>query len=236
MKKYTLLLVLLSSCCVFTAQAHQEKTYDKNGGHYDDSGNYHCHVAQICVPTESRWETRRGILKPPRDSKLLYHEDDWPYWEYMGQGCQDARNQLLVITSQVPVTFTNPRNCVVREGLWIDEYTGEEYTRAAQMDVDHIIPPIYANSSDGYRWDYQTRLSFSNDLINLIPVSRQSHRKKRDRAIGSWRPREEFECEYASAWLGIAEKYDLTLFSKDRSRISKILDKCGIGAAVDISN
>lgn len=234
MLKNTLLFLLILSP-VFFVQAHQEKAYDKNGGHYDSFGAYHCHV-QNCKLTESRWERRRNILSVPRDNTLFFLEDDWPYWEFTGGSCQDTRAQVLAITSKVPVTYSNPRNCVVREGLWIDPYTGEEYTRAAQLEIDHIIPPVYANSSNGYRWDDQTRLSFSNDLLNLIPVSREIHRKKRARSIGSWRPREEFQCEYAGAWRDVAKKYELRLFGKDSSRINRILEECNPNASEDISN
>ena len=110
------------------------------------------------------------------------------------------RTAVLENTSRVPVTWTNPRQCEIREGLWIDEYTGEEITRAGAMEVDHIIPPVYANASDGYQWDQGKRAQFANDPFNLIPVSRETHRKKRERSIGAWRPRDEFQCEYAQAW------------------------------------
>jgi hypothetical protein len=216
----------------FAAQAHIEKEYDKNGGHWDDGGTYHCHL-DGCVETAHRYTFRSRVFGNVRDMELYYLKEDWEYWQ-MASGCKTVRTMVLEQTSKVPVTWTNPRQCEIREGLWIDEYTGEEFTRAAAMEVDHIIPPMYANATNGYQWDYGKRVSFANDAFNLIPVGRDTHRKKRDRGIASWEPRDEFRCDYAAAWKQVSEEYDLDLFARDTSRMNKILSECGdVGEAVD---
>lgn len=228
-------LATITSCCLLAtvaAQAHIEKQFDKNGGHWDDGGNYHCHL-DGCVETASRYQFRSRAFSSPRDMDLYYLKEDWEYWQ-LASGCQTIRTVVLVNTSKVPVTWTNPRQCEIREGLWIDEYTGEEFTRAAQLEIDHIVPPMYANASNGYQWDYGKRVAFANDPFNLIPVGRDTHRKKRERSIASWEPREEFKCDYAQAWKQVSDKYDLDLFARDTSRMNKILDECGIvGEAVE---
>ena len=72
-------------------------------------------------------------------------------------------------------------------------------------------------------------MQFANDPLNLIPVSRDVHRKKRERPIGNWRPPEDaFHCEYAAAWRDVSAKYDLDLFARDRSRVNTILQDCDI--------
>ena len=206
-------------------QAHITKEFDRNGGHWDDAGNYHCHL-DGCVPTVSRWQYRSRVFNNnSRDMDLYYVEEDWPHWELIA-GCKTARTVTLANTSRIPVTWTNPRQCEIREGLWVDEYTGKEYTRAAQLEIDHIIPPQYANSSNGYQWDLGVRIQFANDPFNLIPVGRDTYRKKRQRSIASWRPGDDFLCEYAEAWNNVAKKYDLDLFARDTSRINRILEDC----------
>ena len=212
-----LLLVSIS------ALAHITKPYDKNGGHYDDSGYYHCHL-DGCVETVSRFQYRSRALSN-RDQDLYYLLEDWPHWE-IAQGCKTMRTVVLENTSKIPVTWTNPRQCEIREGLWVDEYTGEEFTRAAAMEVDHIIPPQYANASNGYQWELGKRAQFANDPYNLVPVGRETSRKKRDKSLASYQPRAEFLCEYATGWRDISEKYDLDLFSRDTSRMNKILETC----------
>jgi len=221
-------LLLLSSLAATLAGAHINKGYDRNGGHYDAFGDYHCHQAG-CQMAPSRYDrfNRRNRFSN-RDQDLFYNQDDWPYWVMAG-GCQTMRTQVLVATSEIPVSYTNPRQCEVRMGQWTDPYTGDVYDRAARMEIDHIIPPVYANASNGYQWDDNKRMQFANDPINLIPVGRDIHRKKRDRGIASWRPPEEsFHCEYAANWRDVARKYDLDLFPRDESRMNSILDECDI--------
>ena len=222
-------IATLVSCgllATVAAQAHIDKPYDPNGGHWDDWGNYHCHN-DGCIETDSRNSYRSRAFSSPRNMDLYYLKEDWEYWQIAG-GCKTVRTAVLENTSKVPVTWTNPRQCEIREGLWIDEYTGEEFTRAAQLEIDHIIPPKYANATNGYQWEFAKRVAFANDPFNLIPVGRETHRKKRERGIGDWQPREEFECDYAQAWYQVSEKYDLDLFARDTSRMNKILDDCGI--------
>lgn len=208
-----------------TAQAHFDKPTDRNGGHWDDGGFYHCHEPQ-CVPTGNRSDFRRlsGRLSNVNDD-LYWVAEDWPHWLVLS-GCKTARTVVLESTSRVPVTWTNPRQCEIREGLWIDNYTGEEYTRAGALEVDHIIPPVYANAANGWQWNNQKRAQFANDPLNLAPVSRETHRRKRDRSIGRWQPEEAYRCEYAQAWLDVSEKYELDLFAQDKSRINTILKDC----------
>lgn len=207
--------------------AHYDKPFDRNGGHWDYSGNYHCHDPEPpCEPAPPRYSLRFGGTRlTNRVEDLYYLKEDWPHWLEL-QGCRTARTVVLQATSKEPVTWTNPRQCEIREGLWVDEYTGEEYTRAAALEVDHIIPPVYANASNGYQWDDQKRARFANDPLNLIPVSRETHRRKRDRGIGSWRPRDEFLCEYAQAWKDVSDEYELDLFGRDRGRMNSILENC----------
>jgi hypothetical protein len=218
----TLASLLLSATA---AHAHFDKPLDRNGGHWDQGGFYHCHEPQ-CRPAPNRQELRRlNSRLSNADEDLYYLQEDWPYWLTIA-GCKTARTVVLENTSQAPVTWTNPRQCEIREGLWTDSYTGKQYTRAGELEVDHIVPPLYANAANGYQWNDQKRAQFSNDPLNLAPVARDTFRKKGQRSIGRWRPGNEFLCEYAQGWRDVAEKYDLDLFAQDKSRINTILKDC----------
>ncbi len=222
-----IIILSISSLVPASAGAHYDKGTDRNGGHWDSFGYYHCHQANC------RQAPDRNDLMPSsrsrlsnRDEDLFYLEEDWPHWIVTGD-CQTVRTQILVATSEVPVTYTNPRQCEVRMGKWTDPYTGDIFDRAARLEIDHIIPPMYANASNGYQWDDNKRMQFANDPLNLIAVGRDIHDKKRDRGIGNWRPPQEgFHCDYAIAWRDVALKYDLDLFARDRSRMNDILDEC----------
>jgi hypothetical protein len=217
-----------------SSNAHDTKPYDMNGGHYDDSGFYHCHLDR-CVEAPARHQFRSNVFNAS-DMDSYYLQEDWPYWLSPDGSCKTMRTIVLESTSKIPVTYSNPRQCEVREGLWIDEYTGEEFTRAGALEIDHIIHPQYANGTNGYQWDYNKRAQFANDRINLIPVGRDTAKKKRQRGIGSWEPRDEFTCEYAQNWQQVAEKYELALLARDKSRINKTLEKCGIDADTTVDD
>lgn len=207
------------------ARAHLDKPLDRNGGHWDPGGFYHCHEPQ-CVPAPNRQEFRRLAGRMSNVTEDLYYlREDWPYWLDLA-GCKNARTVVLENTSRSPVTWTNPRQCEIREGLWMDEYTGKEYSRAGELEVDHIISPQYANAANGYQWNDQKRAQFANDPLNLAPVARDTHRRKAQRGIGRWQPAKEFQCEYAQAWKDVSEKYDLDLFAQDASRMNTILKGC----------
>jgi hypothetical protein len=239
MRRLSPLLAVSSLCSTLllyplAAQAHTDKPTDLNGGHWDAGGNYHCHL-EGCVPAVSRNQFRSFAFSTS-DMDKYYLEEDWPHWLIPQGGCKDMRTVVLEATSRAPVTWSNPRQCEIREGLWVDEYTGEEFTRAAQLEIDHIIAPRYANGANGYQWDDGKRAQFANDIYNLIPVGRDSARKKRGRGIGDWQPPSaEFQCDYARSWRDVAEKYDLKLLARDQSRVEKTLASCGVepGREVD---
>ena len=113
---------------------------DLNGGHYWGQ-SYHCHVTACEMPDtfDFRRRARDSLLTDYRQREKFFNEDDWTYEEDFDGDCQSTRQEILVLTSRVDVRYTNPRNCVVRTGEWLDEYTGELFKVAVKLEVDHII-------------------------------------------------------------------------------------------------
>jgi hypothetical protein len=220
-------LLLCLGSLGLTASAHPG-SLDRNGGHYYGN-SYHCHLTGCEMPDTfdiMRRGGRDSLLTDYREREKFFNEDDWSFEEDFDGDCQSTRQELLILTSRAEVRFTNPRNCVVRTGLWIDEYTGKEFTVASQMDVDHIIPRMYAHTHGGDRWSAAEKLQFSNDPMNMVLVDRREIRRKRDRGPNRYLPREEFQCEYVRLWDAIAEKYDLQISSSDRNAINRVLENC----------
>ncbi len=129
-------------------------------------------------------------------------------------------------TSRAPVRYTNPRNCEVRTGEWLDEYTGKLFTVAAQIDLDHIVPLRYAHNVGGDRWPPNKKVAFANDPMNLLLSERSEIRKKGDKGPSQYLPREEYQCDYARQWEAIAEKYEIRLVNRDKNKIASILKDC----------
>ena len=200
---------------------------DLNGGHYWGQ-SYHCHVTACEMPDtfDFRRRARDSLLTDYRQREKFFNEDDWSFEEDFDGDCQSTRQEILVLTSRVEVRYTNPRNCVVRTGEWLDEYTGELFKVAVKLEVDHIIPRMYAHTHGGDRWTPEKKLTFANDPLNIMLVERREIRRKRDRGPSRYLPRDEFQCEYINLWNQISEKYDLQLSTSDRSTISRLNADC----------
>jgi hypothetical protein len=166
------------------------------------------------------------LLTDYRRREKFFNEDDWSFEEDFDGDCQSTRQEMLILTSRSNVRYTNPRNCVVRTGQWLDEYTGETFEVAVKIEVDHVIPRMYAHTHGGDRWMPEQKLQFSNDPLNIMLVERREIRRKRDRGPSRYLPRDEFQCEYVNLWNQISEKYNLQLSASDRGTISRIKADC----------
>jgi len=201
---------------------------DDNGGHYDQNGvSYHCHMSNCAEPDTFTRGNRDSFFFDPTTRDRFYNDADWPLFEGNNSNCRSIRQTILVLTSRETVRFTNPRECEVRTGSWIDEYTGKRFNVANQLELDHIIPRRYAHNQGGDRWPPGKKFEFANDPMNLIMVERREAQRKDDKGPSGYLPREEFQCEYAQQWRNIADKYDLRLNSRDSNRIVVILRGCG---------
>ena len=200
---------------------------DLNGGHYWGQ-SYHCHVTACEMPDtfDFRRRARDSLLTDYRKREKFFNEDDWSFEEDFDGDCQSTRQEMLILTSRIDVRYTNPRNCVVRTGEWLDEYTGELFKVAVKLEIDHIIPRMYAHTHGGDRWTPEKKLTFANDPLNIMLVERREIRRKRDRGPSRYLPRDEFQCEYIKLWNQISEKYDLQLSTSDRSTISRLNADC----------
>ncbi len=198
---------------------------DENGGHYWGQ-SYHCHLGGCEIPDTFDFSRRPrdSLFTDYRSREKFFNDDDWNFELDFDGDCQSTRQEILILTSRIEVRYTNPRNCVVRTGEWFDEYTGETFEVAVQVEIDHIIPRMYAHTHGGDRWMPERKLQFSNDPMNMILIERREVRRKRDRGPSRYLPREEFQCEYAYLWDQLSDKYDLQLSSSDRSTISRILN------------
>tara|TARA_B100001996_G_C18536291_1_gene545092 strand:- start:68 stop:787 length:720 start_codon:yes stop_codon:yes gene_type:complete len=226
-KSLSQLFITLSFCLAPKILYGHPGSLDQNGGHYWGQ-SYHCHMTACEIPDTFDFgrRSRDSLLTDYRAREKFFNEDDWSYEEDFDGDCQSTRQEMLILTSRNEVRYTNPRNCVVRTGDWLDEYTGQNFEVANRMDLDHVIPRMYAHTHGGDRWMPEMKLQFSNDPLNLILVERREIRRKRDRGPSRYLPREEFQCEYVMLWNQISEKYNLQLSTRDRSAISRILESC----------
>ena len=218
-------LTVITLLSTTTLWAHAG-SLDQNGGHYQFN-SYHCHLGGCEMPDTFNRVGRDSLLIDRREREKFFNEDDWNFEQDFDNDCQSTRQEMLVLTSRVEARFTNPRNCIVRTGEWLDEYTGDVFTVATQIDIDHVIPRLYAHTHGGDRWPQSKKIQFSNDPLNLMLVEKREIRRKANRGPSRYLPREAFQCEYARLWRGLAEKYDLDIDQRDNSALNKIESGCG---------
>ena len=158
---------------------------------------------------------------------LFYDRDDWPHWEDFDGDCQNTRHELLIASSEVPVTFTNSSECTTSTGQWLDPYTGDTYTLASDLDIDHVIPLNYAHLHGGAVWSAFVKKLFANDPENLLAVDDGENQSKSAKGPSEWMPPDEnYHCEYVRRWGFVVNKYELEISSGDVATINQVLLDC----------
>jgi hypothetical protein len=106
-------------------------------------------------------------------------------------------------------------------------YTGETFTLASDVDVDHVVPLAHAHRSGGYAWTRNQRRAFANDPLNLLVVDDSTNQAKSDKAPDDWMPpRKEYWCEYVDRWQRVKKKYELSYTVAEREKMSGVVKYC----------
>ena len=157
----------------------------------------------------------------------MYDRSDWPHWIDEDGDCQNARAEALIQASKVPVKFKRNKGCVVSHGQWFDPYSGQTFTQASKLDIDHIVPLKEAHVSGAANWPRSKKRAFANDPINLIVVSARENREKGAKDPNHWLPdATEFHCVYIKRWHEVKVKYSLSMDTKEQSIIAKYKSTC----------
>lgn len=159
------------------------------------------------------------------DTSVTYNRKDYKHWITI-QGACDTRETALVRDGSDVVT--DPSTCKVTSGSWVDPYSGETFTDAKKMDIDHLIPLQYAHQHGGASWDAAKKQAYANDLDTvLLTVSARENRSKGAAGPGEYMPPlKSYRCEYSHRWVAVSEKYGLTVGKADRQALNSGLSSC----------
>ncbi len=166
----------------------------------------------------------------PRGSQTEYVRSEWPHWRDADGDCQNTRAEVLIEESRDSVAFATPDDCRVTDGRWLGPWTGEWFTDASDVDIDHHVPLGHAHQSGGWRWDRERRRAYANDLS--IPASLQAtsasvNRTKGKQPPDAWRPDERAGwCKYAADWVSVKNRWQLTVTTAEVDALRGMLDTC----------
>ncbi len=231
------LILLAVSLCLSSGAWSHGGGLDKQGGHTDKkTGFYHCHSA-ACFDAYGDSVGQIGDDGDGAPFVTLYDRAEWPHWIDEDGDCQDARAEVLIRDSLVAVTFADIKKCLVETGLWRDPYTGDHYTSAAEMDIDHIVPLKWAHGHGGDRWARQQKRLFANDMTNLVPVAASVNRQKGSRGPDDWMPpAQAYKCDYLGNFIAVIDVHRLRFVDVELLALSENFQACGFASGIKDSD
>lgn len=190
------------------------------------------------VEPEERAEARELIEELAtrgRGPRTGYDRDEFGYaWmdtadgvPWVRNGC-DTRNDILKRDGQ-ELRFRSGSDCVVVSMTLADPYTGKEIAwkkaKAAEVQIDHVVPLSYAWQMGAARWDEGKRQRIANDPLNLLPVEGRANSAKGDSGPASWLPpNKSIRCAYAVRFAQVALEYELPVTAADKRMMAKQCD------------
>ena len=141
-----------------------------------------------------------AALNEIEDVAKKYDRTLFAHWTDEDNDCQNTRHEILIASSQIAPVLTS-NGCQVKEGLWLDPYTGMEATEAKKLDIDHIVPLKEAWVSGAYSWTNEKRKQFANDPSNVVATSKSANRRKGAKDPSQWLPPDAaYICENLRNW------------------------------------
>ena len=183
------------------------------------------------IPTGAAPTTTLVITVAPITTGIPeYSRSEWKHWEDHDGDCQNARHEVLIAESLVPVTYKTDRKCRVETGRWFGAFTGTYFEDPGDVDVDHMVPLKNAHNSGGWAWGPAMKEEYANNLgddHHLIAVQDNANQSKGARGPDEWMPEDEsYWCQYATDWTEIKYWWDLTMTEPEAEAVVDMLQRC----------
>ena len=154
-----------------------------------------------------------------------YSRSEFPHWIDADHDCQDTRQEVLIRDADAPVVMSAD-GCTVVSGMWIDPYTGEQFTNPKDLDIDHLVALKNAWNSGASEWEKEKRKEYANYLGNdyhLLAVKASENRRKGYKAPDEYLPPlKEAQCPYVDAWVKVKSQWELTITGSELSAIKRV--------------
>ena len=174
-----------------------------------------------------------GLRVADRYGGIEYNRRDWRHWIDADRDCQNTRAEVLIAESVAPVSFAPEEDgdkCRVVSGRWVGPWTGEVFTDASDLDIDHHVPLGHAHESGGWDWTPERKRAYANDLadpVSLQATSLSVNRSKGKQPPDEWRPDAPAGwCRYAADWITVKQKWGLTVTAPEVAALEGMLATC----------
>ncbi|MFG1646361.1 HNH endonuclease family protein [Amycolatopsis sp. NPDC049252] len=154
-----------------------------------------------------------------------YSREKFPHWDKVDGTC-DTREQVLKRDGK---NVSVDAQCATKSGTWVSAYDGETWTKASDVDIDHMVPLGQAWISGAKSWTTERREQFANDLVRpqLHAVTDNLNEQKSDKAPDQWKPPlVSYWCTYATDWIVVKANYGLTITVPEKTALETMLAKC----------
>ncbi|PFG16117.1 uncharacterized protein DUF1524 [Propionicimonas paludicola] len=189
-------------------------------------------AARAALPALQVREPRRGNA----DYRRIAFGPAWTDTDH--NGCNQRDDVLLRdVARSAPYRVGTQRGCDhdLLAGTWIDPYSGTPTTltdaksqqQAPLVQIDHIVALSVAWRDGARDWTDDQRLTFANDLRNLVATSGATNQAKGGSDAASWRPIPSAQCTYAVRYVGIKAAYALAITPAESDALAGMLHRCG---------
>lgn len=198
------------------------------------------------APTTSAAPARTGIhrllaelrvTQRPRPGGDYRREAFGSSWvDIDGNGCNQRDDVLRRDAVKGTLRTGQQGSCGhdVLAGVWVDPYTGRRIaltdakspSQAQAIQIDHVVPLAEAWLSGAHSWTSAKRVSFANDLRNLLAVDGPTNASKGADDPAAWKPRKAYQCPYAKRWITTKHRWELTVDMSEVRALQEMLDYC----------
>ncbi|MEU9498150.1 HNH endonuclease family protein [Streptomyces sp. NPDC048196] len=185
--------------------------------------------AQAAPPSPPSAATARTYLaqikQQPEGPQDGYSRAKFPHWIDQGKSC----NTREVVLKRDGKNVHQDGSCAAVSGTWVSPYDGATWTKASDVDIDHVVPLSEAWKSGAAKWTTARRQALANDLTHsqLIAVTDNVNQEKGDKDPAKWLPpKTSYRCQYARMWVWVKHEYGMTADSAEKAALKKILDRC----------
>ncbi|TDD93932.1 HNH endonuclease family protein [Actinomadura rubrisoli] len=166
-----------------------------------------------------------GLTIAAEGSMTGYSRQKFPHWITVSGTCNTRETVLKRDGDNVQADA----QCAAVSGTWTSPYDGGRWTKASDLDIDHMVPLAQAWRSGADRWTTDRRRQFANDLTSsqLWTVTDNVNQAKGDKDPAQWKPPlTSFYCTYARSWIDVKHRYGLTVDQAEKSALAELLQTC----------